>query len=260
MNNEHKPSIIITGANGNIGSAMAACWAEKGYHLILLYHLSTQRIDKIIKQHESSVIAVQADITNLAALESSINKAVKDFPILPKALIHTASMRSIDSAPLVETTPQLWQKIIETNILGTYNILKATIPFLIRKESSSKIDNWSRIVLFGSDVSRIGLPKGSAYAASKAAVANLTRSLAYELAEHNILINTLSPGPVDIDDTQFSPDYQSFRSRYYEKMLERTPLRRIAQASDLISFCHFLISPENRYITGEEFFITGGKL
>ncbi|MBW6515753.1 MAG: SDR family oxidoreductase [Candidatus Cloacimonetes bacterium] len=255
-----KPAILITGANGNIGSALAASFAEEGCKLILFCHLTTHRIDKLIKQYESSIKVIKADITNLSELESSLLQINEEPDFFPNALIHTASMRSIDSAPLIETTPELWEKIIETNIIGTYNVLKAIISLFQKNNGAKDFDNWSRIVLLGSDVSRIGLPNGSAYAASKAAISNMTRSLSYELAEHNILINTVSPGPVEIDDTHFTEQYRRFRSKYYDEMLKRTPLKRLANPSDIISLCRFLISRDNKYITGEEFFVTGGKL
>lgn len=257
--NEKRSTIIITGANGNIGSAMAHHFAEEGFKLILLYHRSAHRIEKLLKNFGSSITALQSDITNLGELETIIEKIPLETEYLPKSLIHAAAMRSIDSATLIETSPELWEKIIETNIIGTYNILKTVIPLFIANQESETDDNWNRIVLLGSDVSRIGLPSGSAYAASKAAISNLARSLSYELAEHNILINTVSPGPVVIDESHFSEEYRQFRTRYYEEILARTPLKRIANPSDVVSMCRFLISPENKYITGEEFFLTGGK-
>ena len=258
--NEFKPAVIITGANGNIGSALAASLAEEGYRLILLYHLSTQRLDALQKQFNTSIIARKADITDLAGLEDIVDKIKTETDFNPKALVHTAALRSIDSASLVDSTPELWEKIITTNLIGTYNILKTMVPLMISKQMDTDPDSFSRIVLLGSDVSRIGLPYGSAYGASKAAISNLTRSLAVELAKDDVLINAISPGPVQIDDSHFPEEYRRFRAQYYEEVLKRTPLQRLAQPADIVSLSRFLISPDNNFITGEEFFITGGKL
>ena len=117
-----------------------------------------------------------------------------------------------------------------------------------------------RIVLLGSNVSRIGLPNGSAYAASKSAIANLSRTVALEEAENNILINTISPGPIQIDDSHFGEEYRKFRASYYKKMLMQIPLKRLATLEDLYNLIEFLLSDKNSYITGEEIFVTGGKL
>lgn len=254
------PTVIITGANGNVGSALAAEFADEGFRLILLYHRSMLRLEEIVKKHPDTVRAVQSDIRNLEEMQKRIGEVVQESGFNPQVLIHTAAMRSIDSAPLSETTPTLWQQIIETNITGTYNILKVVIPIFQAEKQSANSDGFCRIILFGSDVSRSGLPFGSAYAASKSAVANISRSLATELAENNILINTVSPGPVEIDDSHFSDDYRRFRAKYYEEMLKRTPLKRLAKVSDIISLCRYLISDYNNYLTGDEFFLTGGKL
>lgn len=257
---DKKNAVVITGANGNIASDTVKILAEEGLNLILLYHNTTHRIDAILQKFHNSVKGAGIDILNREQIEEVLKSLITESGFRPKALIHTAAMRSVDSASLIDTTPELWSRIIETNVIGTYNILKVMIPFLKVEKTTDDNDNLNRIVLLGSDVSRIGLPNGSAYAASKAAISNLTRSLAHELAEHNILINTVSPGPVSIDDSHFSEDYRRFRVEYYAEMLKRTPLKRLAKTSDIASLCYFLISSENKYITGEEFFLTGGKL
>ena len=79
------------------------------------------------------------------------------------------------------------------------------------------------------------------------------------LAEKNILINTVSPGPIKIDNSNFSPEYRKFRERYYQKEKETTPLKKLATLKEVFELCDFLLSEKNTHITGEEFFITGGK-
>jgi NAD(P)-dependent dehydrogenase (short-subunit alcohol dehydrogenase family) len=253
-------TIIITGANGNIGSALAARLAEEGSELLLLYHRSTDRLEKLKEGFSSSITLVKADLTDLSGLEKTLSKTITQNNINVQSLIHTAAMRSIDTSSLPQTSPDLWRKVIETNLFGTYHILKVVSPLLINAQKSSDNNDFRRIVLLGSDVSRIGLPFGTAYAAAKAATANIARSLSAELAGNRILINTVSPGPVKIDDSHFSEDYRRFRAQYYQDILQRTPLGSLAEISDVVSLCLFLISEENRYITGEEFFVTGGKI
>jgi NAD(P)-dependent dehydrogenase (short-subunit alcohol dehydrogenase family) len=123
-----------------------------------------------------------------------------------------------------------------------------------------KEHDYGRIVLFGSNVSRIGLPKGTAYAVSKAGIVNLVRSVALELQDYNITINALSPGPIRIDDSHFSEEYREFRKRYYARELSQIPKKRLAELEDIIHVCDFLTAENSSYISGEEFFVTGGKL
>jgi NAD(P)-dependent dehydrogenase (short-subunit alcohol dehydrogenase family) len=246
-------AIIITGANGNVGSYIAKQYLEAGEKLILCVHNDESRLVEIKEKFSDQIIICKADISDIDDLQKGINTIIENKDWFPKALIHTISIRSSDFQPLVETDPVLWKRIIDVNLNGTYNILKVILP-LFRQEQ------YGKIVLFGSNVTRIGLSRGSAYAASKAALANLCRSVAIEEAKNNIYLNTISPGPIKIDESHFSESYREFRRRYYKEKIKEIPLKRHASFQDIFGICKFLISEENTYITGEEFFVTGGRL
>ena len=136
---------------------------------------------------------------------------------------------------------------------NTYSALKIVLPIM-------KKNKFGRIVLFGSNVSRIGLKNGSAYAASKSAISSICRSVAMEEGANNIIINTISPGPIKIDDSHFSEEYKIFREEYYKNELQNTPLKRTLEVKDVFGVTEFLLSDKNSFITGEEIFVTGGKL
>ena len=243
-------TILISGSNGNLGSFYAQKQLEStDNNLILLYHKRNDRIKPMQDKFPQRVRLIKADITDYNELLQKLD--LPDMKI--DALLHTASKRSSDFMILEKTNPKHWQDVISTNILGTYNILKIVLCKMKRQKNG-------RIVLLGSNVSRIGLPNGSAYAASKSAIANLSRTVALEEAENNILINTISPGPIQIDDSHFDEEYRKFRASYYKKMLMQIPLKRLATLEDLYNLIEFLLSDKNSYITGEEIFVTGGKL
>jgi len=245
--------IIITGGNGNVGSYFAEKFLEKGEKLILTYRKYKERINHLPDKYRGRVNLIQADISNYEQLSSQLHPLIDHKSLVPYALIHTVSMRSSDFRPLVDSETEMWYRVLDVNLKGTYNILKQIIPYF-RKY------NYGRIVLFGSNITRIGLPRGSAYSAAKAGIANIGRCVAVEEAPHNILINTISPGPIMIDDSHFSESYRRFRKKYYKEKLEQIPLKRYAKFADIYGLCEFLISTHNTYITGEEFFVTGGKL
>lgn len=244
-------TMIITGANGNVGSYFANEFYKLGYKLVLIVHRATDRIAHLAEDDRVRIIT--CDIRDGENLTKMIQESFSDTDWQPNALIHTAAIRSADFQSLADTNSEIWKDVFDVNLNGTYNILKAVIPFF-RK------NHYGRIVLFGSNVSRRGLPRGSAYSASKAAIANLCRSVASEEAKHKIIINTISPGPIKIDDSHFSESYRKFREDYYNKMLDNIPLKRHASIEDVYGLCRFLISDENSYITGEEFYVTGGSL
>jgi 3-oxoacyl-[acyl-carrier protein] reductase len=243
-------TIVISGANGNIGSYFAKKYIEKN-RLLLITHQKNDR-SKALEKYENVKI-IKADITNFTQLKNVIDKIFTDNKWHPTSLIHTASVRSSDFSSLKDSNPDKWLQVIMVNVLGTYHLVKSLLPYYEKT-------NFGRILLFGSNVSRIGLRNGSAYAASKAAIANLCRSVAMELSGKNIFINTLSPGPIEIDDSNFTEDYRQFRKAYYEKEKEQIPLQRIARLDDLFEISDYLISAKNTYLTGEEIFLTGGKL
>ena len=244
-------ALVLTGANGNVGAYLAHKLNSQNIKLVLIIHRKQDRLNDLL--NSENVRIIKADLTKLEDLKTKLKETFKETGWIPEKLIHTATERNHDIKSLIDTDPDLWTYIIKMNIIGTYNILKCLIPHF-RKHYSGKI------VLFGSNVSRIGLPKGSAYAASKAAIANIGRTLAIEEADNNIIINTVSPGPIKIDDSQFSESYRKFREEYYNEKLREIPLKRCASFEDIYGVCRFLLSDENSYITGEEFFITGGKI
>ncbi|MCK5051199.1 MAG: SDR family oxidoreductase [Candidatus Cloacimonetes bacterium] len=246
-------AIIITGANGNVGSYFANKYCDMGENLILIIHKSDHRIKEIVKDHPDRIQAIQVDLSDYSILKIKLAKVITKTGWKPDRLIHTATARSNVIKSLADSDPELWKNIINANLVGTFNILKATLKYF-------KENNNGKIVLFGSNVSRIGLPKGTAYAASKAGIANIGRTLAAEEAASNIIVNTVSPGPIKIDDSQFSESYRKFRQEYYEEKLREIPLKRCASFQDIFGLCEFLLSKDNSYITGEEFFITGGKI
>jgi NAD(P)-dependent dehydrogenase (short-subunit alcohol dehydrogenase family) len=248
-----KKAIIITGANGNVGAYFACKFLESGENLVLLIHKNEQRLQNLQQKFADNLRIIKVDLTDISLLQNEFSKVIEETGWQPDRLIHTATKRSHDFKPLVDTDPEIWKQIILMNLVSTFNILKCVLPFFRKNK-------YGKIVLFGSNVTRIGLPKGSAYSASKAGIANISRTLAAEEAKNNIIINTVSPGPIKIDGSQFSESYRKFREEYYNKKIRDIPLKRCASFEDIFGLCRFLLSEENSYITGEEFFITGGKI
>ena len=245
-------TILVSGANGNLGVFFSRKILETTNHsLILLVHKSTEKIRTVSEKYPDRCILIKADIRNFEDIKIKLDNALGNRYL--SAFLHTASIRSSDFKILSETESSNWKNVIETNILGTYNLLKIVLPVFKKQKEG-------RIVLMGSNVSRIGLPNGSAYSVSKAAMANLSRTVALEESQNNILINTVSPGPIEIDDSHFPESYRKFREKYYKNMLAQTPLKRLATLQDVYNIVEFLLSEKNTYITGEEIFVTGGKL
>jgi NAD(P)-dependent dehydrogenase (short-subunit alcohol dehydrogenase family) len=246
-------AIIITGANGAIGSVLTAEYLKKNYHVIALVHRNIGRLTQLLQDYPDNLLIEKCDLTDFQQLASLVKKLRESEKGLPSKVIHTSAVRSSDFLPLAETDPRKWYSVVNNNLFSTYNLLRNLLPYYQEKEEG-------RIVLIGSNISRTGLKFGSAYAVSKGALGNLARTIALEYGKYNIMINIISPGPVDADQSHFSEEYQKFRESYFAKELENTPLKKLVKAQDILETCDFLLSAKNRLITGEEIFITGGKL
>jgi NAD(P)-dependent dehydrogenase (short-subunit alcohol dehydrogenase family) len=247
-----KKVILISGANSNIGSNLAKSFLDDGFSLLLLVHQKQNHLHNLLSIKDR-VFHAECNLSNWADTYSAVHKIITTSSLVPYGLIHAATVRSNDSLNLVESDPEKWANIININILSAFHLIKAVIPYMIQQHEG-------KIVLFGSEVSRNGLARGTAYAASKSAISNMSRSLALELADSGILINTLSPGPVETAEDQFEPEYRNFRNEYFENQKRNIPLGRVTQISDIYPLCKFLVSEENSYLTGEEIFLTGGKI
>jgi 3-oxoacyl-[acyl-carrier protein] reductase len=246
-------AIVVTGANGNLASYFNHQAVQKGYNLILYYHQNDERVQNLSTQYPDQIKLIKMDLAESPELKYKLNQIIENSGWQIIALFHCSTARSSDFKSLSDSEPSIWEKIIDVNVKGTFRILQAVIPHFRQHK-------YGKIVLLGSNVTRIGLPRGSAYSASKAAIANICRSLAAEEAKYNIFINTISPGPIKIDDSHFSESYRKFRNEYYREKIREIPLQRCASLEDVCGLAWFLISENNSYITGEEFYITGGKL
>lgn len=249
---EHK-AIIITGANGAIGSLLTEEYLKRDYYVLALIHKQRSRISSLLVKFPSKLVIKACDLTDNEEVRQTFIDVQNEYGFLPAKLIHTSALRSSDFLSLADTKPQTWCSIVEVNIFSCYNLLHCLLP-IYQKNREGKI------VLIGSNISRTGLKNGSAYAVSKGALTNLARTVALEYGKDNIIINILSPGAVKADQSHFSEEYQSFRKDYFAKELQETPLQKLVEPIDIFTSCDFLLSEQNRLITGEEIFITGGKL
>ncbi|HOV16215.1 MAG TPA: SDR family oxidoreductase [Candidatus Cloacimonadota bacterium] len=247
-------NIVITGANGQSASNLAAELLHQGCNLILLVHDKTDRIQTLLAQFGNQCKLGKCDLSNFDATSELLTNLIKETDWQPEGLVHTAAVRSYDAKALSESDPALWQEIFFLNISMAYNILRCVLPGMIER-------NLGKIVLFGSNVTRTGLPFGSAYAAAKSALANLTRSVAWETAAENIQINILSPAPIETDlESDYSGEYLKFRQEYFEAYRQSHPAHKLVSLQDVTQAALSLLNLECNSLSGEEIYLTGGVL
>jgi len=180
---------IITGGGRGIGRAIAIAYAEAGANVCVTARTASE-IDQVaaeIKQSSGRAIAVTCDVSDRASVESMIEKAVGEFGRLDILMNNAGG--GLERTLVGEDDPDVWQSVVEINLLGTYFCTRAALPHL-------KADNGGKIINVGSGMGHQPRAKNSSYNVSKAGVWMLTRCLALELWEAGVAVNELIPGPV----------------------------------------------------------------
>ena len=241
---------IITGANGQIGSRLAHSFAEAGKPLLLLYLRDNRRIHGLSKA--DGVLALSCDLCDVEAVKSALSQARSGFNAEPAGLVHTAAVRSSDAALVAEGDPQVFAGVLTQNVCAAYNILNAVLP-------SMRANGFGRVVMFGSNVAATGLIRGSAYAAAKAAIVNLVKTAALENAGHGILINAISPAPVETRlEEDYEGDYLKFRQNYFARMRAASPTGKLVSIDEIIRLAELLLSPQIANLNGVNITLDGG--
>ncbi len=244
--------LIITGANGQMGSYLAQYPGLKEYPKLLLYYNRSDRLQDI---HDNDhLLKISCDLMDAKAISRTLQTAKQHFGGNATRLIHAAAIRSSDSKSVAECDVEFFSHTIDVNLIGSLNIIKAVLPEM-------KAKSFGRIALFTSVVTQTGLAYGAAYAAAKTAMVNLAKSIAVENAADNILINCLSPGPIECDlESDYQGEYLKFRQNYFEAYKQNTPTHKLISKAELALLCEVLMSDEIDNLTGQEIIINGGSL
>ncbi|MEH7504785.1 3-ketoacyl-ACP reductase [Neobacillus drentensis] len=191
MNSLNGKTVLITGAGRGIGRATAFALAKEGVNLGLI-GLNMSNLEKVaaeLAQYDVKVSAATADVTDLESVTHAVEHIKSDLgPI--DILINNAGIAKFGG--FLELTPEEWEKIIQVNLMGVYNVTRAVLPGMIERKSGD-------IINISSSAGQKGAPVTSAYSASKFAVLGLTESLMLEVRKHNIRVTALTPSTVVTD-------------------------------------------------------------
>ena len=238
---------VVTGASKGIGAEIAKQLAAAGAAVVVNYASSRAGADKVVDAVKSAggrAVAVQADVSKPADIARLFAETKKAFGRLD-VLVNNAGIYAF--APLEAITPDDFNKQFGLNVLGL---------ILTTQEAVKHFgDAGGSVINISSTVSKLGLPGSTVYAATKAAVDSVTRTLAAELGPKNIRVNAVNPGMVATEGASgvASPDSQ------FRKTIEAaTPLGRIGQVGDIAPAVVYLASDDAKWVTGETLFIAGG--
>jgi 2-hydroxycyclohexanecarboxyl-CoA dehydrogenase len=239
---------VVTGGARGIGAAISdglAAGAAKVAICDLNADAAAATAARFAKAHGATVIGVGVDVANSASVASAFAGVVERLgPI--DVLVNNAG---IDVMKLfIESTEDEWDRVISVNLKGTIICCRAVLDSMIERQSG-------KIVNIGSDAGRVGSSTEAVYSATKGGVIAFTKTLARELARHNINVNCVCPGPTD---TSLLDQLNEYNPKIYAAMGKAVPMRRIGQPSDLAPAIVFLAGNGSDYITGQTLSVSGG--
>jgi 3-oxoacyl-[acyl-carrier protein] reductase len=240
---------VVTGGSRGIGRATVERLAEQGVNVLINYVRDQAAAEEAVAataKYGVKAKALKADIAQLSEAQQLIQTAVEEFGRLD-ILVCNAGIWA--GAPIESLSEELWDRVLDINLKGTWAVCRAAVPQM-------KQQGRGRIVIVSSTAGQRGEAGYSNYAASKGGQISFTKSLAVELAPHQINVNAVAPGWVD---TEMNTGV--FADQDYRKTQEQgIPLKRIATADDIALPIVFLCSEWARHITGEVLNVNGGSV
>jgi NAD(P)-dependent dehydrogenase (short-subunit alcohol dehydrogenase family) len=226
-------SVLITGGNHGIGLGIAQQLAGAGHRVAVTHHASGAPPD---------LLAVKCDVADPASVREAVEHvAAEQGPV--EVLIASAGI--VRDGLMMRMPDHDWDDVIDTNLRGSWAAARAVIPAMAKAR-------YGRLLFVSSVVGMFGSAGQANYAASKAGLIGLARSLAREYAPRGITSNVIAPGLVDTGMTTDLTDDQR------EEILARTPLHRVASVDEVASVAAFLVSDEASYVTGAVVPVDGG--
>jgi 3-oxoacyl-[acyl-carrier protein] reductase len=237
---------LVTGASRGIGKAIAIAFAREGAHLVINSSSSSGALDLVCKEISKlgcTCIAHRADVGQMDQVETMMAVVEKTFQRLDILVNNAGIIRRGDIQTITE---EEWDEVIRVNLKGTFNCCKIASQIMIRQRRG-------KIINITSVAGRVGdITSAPGYGPSKAAIDNLTKSLALQLAPYNINVNAVAPHAIE---TEMSAQWSEERRI---SIVEAIPLKRLGKPEDVAAAVLFLASEDSNFITGEILDVNGG--
>ena len=240
---------IVTGAGRGIGRAIAIGYGREGASVIVNYSRSRDAAQQVVENicaEGGQAAAIEADVSKLEEHERLIAETLQRFGRLD-VLVNNAGIEYHEA--VLDATPEIWEKTVAVNLRGAY-FLATKAAAVMRNTGGGAIINISSV----HDVEP--LRERAIYSITKGGMMMMTKSLALELAEYNIRVNSISPGAILTDMNRKGLSIPEKR----ERLLRQVPAGRIGEPEDIIGAAVFLASNESSYVTGTTIYVDGGLL
>lgn len=236
---------LVTGGSRGIGRGIVKAFAAEGAKVAFVYRGSQAAADSLAKEVQSAggtIKAWQGDVTSAADTQKIAEGIEKEWGQV-NILVNNAGI--IHDDLFVRLEPENWDKVLQTNLGGTYNFCRA-VAYSMMKQRKGRIINVSSVAAEHVN------PGQTNYAASKGAINAFTRALAVELASRGVTVNAIAPGFIETDMSE------AVRNKAGELIKKMIPMRRLGQPEDIAKAAVFLASADASYITGQVLTVDGG--
>lgn len=242
---ENRKIALVTGGSRGIGRAVCLALAKSGADVAVNYagkEEAAQQTCRMCEELGARTLAIQADVADNAQVNAMVDQVIAQFGRLDILVCNAGITR--DNL-LMRMAEQDFDQVIATNLKGVWNCMKAVCRPMMKQR-------WGRIVSMSSVVGVAGNAGQVNYAASKAGVIGMTKSLARELGSRGVTVNAIAPGFIETDMTAVLPE------NIKEGLLGSIPLARLGQAEEVAALAAFLCSEQAGYITGQVIHVDGG--
>src|SRR5688572_6361964 len=246
MNRLQGKTAVITGGNSGIGYATAELFIRHGATVIITGRRedAIQEAVGMLGKNAIGILSDAENMTNVKALPSQIAKHINHIDIL----FANAGVGLF--APFDQTTEEIFDGNLDINFKGVFFTIQGLLPML---------SNGGSIILNSTVLVHNGLSGSTAYSASKGAVLTLGKTLAMELADKNIRVNCISPGPINTPIYSKMGMDKAALDEFASGVLAKVPLKRFGEAHDIAQAALFLASNDSNFMTGSEVLVDGGK-
>ncbi|KXG44290.1 SDR family NAD(P)-dependent oxidoreductase [Tepidibacillus decaturensis] len=237
---------VVTGSGKGIGKAMALGLAEAGADLVIVARTEEdiQQTVLEVEQKGRKAIGISTDVKKKEEIEKMVAKTLDTFGKID-VLVNNAGMNI--RTPALDVPEEEWELIIQTNMKSVFLASQAVGKHMVEQKSGS-------IINISSVAGQVALRTGVAYAATKAGIIQMTKTLALEWGKHDVRVNAIAPWYFRTPLTEKLLNNED----YYNEIISRTPLRRVGDVKELVGPAVFLASEASSYVTGHTIFVDGG--
>ena len=247
MDLENKVAIVTGGCSG-IGSSIAELFAREGAQVMVGDIREDQKTLARINEKGGTVAFVQTDVRKSLDVQNLVDKTIANYGTID-IVCNDAGIELI--RPLIQTTEEEWNNVLDTNLKGMFLVSKFALPHLIKKKKGS-------IINIASQLGLVGLERCSAYCASKGGVIMLTKAMAVEYGAYGIRVNCICPGAIETPMMERELELEKNPEEAKKHFVSLHPIGRLGKPEEIAEAALFLASDRSSFITGSALVVDGG--